>query len=106
VAGERELEAPAERQTLDGRHERLAQRLHLRLHVAGDRRLEYQARGHLIEVGTGVANMPPAPVSTMARTAAAGLGAPQPCQQGLAHREGQRVDRRVGDGQHRHPSAS
>ena len=48
--------------------------------------------------------MPPAPVSTRARTAVASASARRrPSSEPGAHREAQRIHRRVGDGEHRHP---
>ncbi len=53
VAGQRQLEAAPERGALDGCHDRLAERFHLRLQLEQDRTVKRRPRGDLVDIGAG-----------------------------------------------------
>ena len=94
VTGERQLEAAAECHALDGRHERLAECLHARLHLARDGGFEHRARGDFAYVGAGGKIA----VGAGEHHGAHRLilrGAPERLQQAGTHRERQRIDRRI-----------
>jgi hypothetical protein len=97
VTGECEFESAAERDPVNRRDQGLGQRFHLRLYFARDGRGEHHPGGDLLEIGAGgegpLAGQNEGPDLWVAR------GALKRCHQALAHRQTERVDRRVRDGE-------